>query len=91
MLNEYFPGSKCLAICQYNNKRFEYSVLLEVLRSHPVAIIGKEIYQNIYYTPLKELIKQSQSSVEYQIWVNNLAEHKQLKMELHNMKSGEAA
>jgi hypothetical protein len=91
MLNEYFLRSKSLAICQYNNKRFEHSVLLEVLRSHPVAIIGKEIYQNIFYAPLMELMNQSQSSVEYQILVNNLAEYKHLKIELHNLKTGEAA
>ena len=91
MLNEYFPRSKSLAICQYSNKRFEHSVLLDVLRSHPVAIIGKEIYQNIFYTPLKDLINKSQSAVEYQILVKNLAEYKQLKMKLFNMKSYEAA
>jgi len=43
-LNEFFPGSKCLAICQYDRRRFDLAVLLDVLRTHPVAVIGTEVY-----------------------------------------------
>ena len=91
MLDEYFPRSNSLAICQYSHKQFEHSVLLDVLHSHPITIIGKEIYHNTFYTPLEDLMNHSQGEVEYKILVNNLVEYKQLKMMLHNMKSSEAA
>lgn len=49
-LNKFFPGSQCLAICQYNRRRFSPEVLLKVLGTHPISIIGTDIYNNIYYT-----------------------------------------
>src|SRR3712207_766479 len=37
-LNNYFPGSDALAICQYHRQRFSPSVIRDVLRTHPLAI-----------------------------------------------------
>lgn len=50
-LNEFFPGSQCSAICQYDRRRFSPEVLLKVLGTHPISIIGMDIYDNIYYIP----------------------------------------
>ncbi len=50
-LNEFFPGSKCSAICQYDKRRFDSEILLDVLVTHPIAIIGTEVFDNFYYLP----------------------------------------
>jgi len=50
-LNKFFPGSRALAICQYDWHKFSPDVLLNVLSTHPVAIIGEEIFKNVYYIP----------------------------------------
>lgn len=50
-LNRFFPGSRSHAICQYNRIRFGASVIRDVLRTHPIAIIGQQICPNPYYEP----------------------------------------
>jgi len=50
-LNEFFPGSKCLALCQYDKRHFDSGLLLDVLNTHPIAIVGTEIFDNFYYLP----------------------------------------
>jgi hypothetical protein len=42
-LNRFFPGSRCMAICQYDRKRFSPEILLYVLTTHPLAVIGAEV------------------------------------------------
>jgi MEDS: MEthanogen/methylotroph, DcmR Sensory domain/Histidine kinase-, DNA gyrase B-, and HSP90-like ATPase/His Kinase A (phospho-acceptor) domain len=50
-LNEYFPGSHSHAICQYNRSRFSPAVIRDVLRTHPIAIVGQSVCPNPYYEP----------------------------------------
>lgn len=49
LLNGYFPGSKATAICQYNRNRFSPEIIRDVLRTHPVAIVGDQVCPNLYY------------------------------------------
>ena len=50
-LNDFFPGSRALAICQYNRTRFSPEILHEVLRTHPIAIVGDRVCRNPYFEP----------------------------------------
>ena len=75
-LNEFFPGSPCLAICQYDRRRFDPAVLLEVLHTHPIAIIGSQVYDNFHYIPPVELLSDDPAAAELRYWVHNLAERK---------------
>ena len=50
-LNEFFPGSRCLAICQYDRRRFAPEVLLDVLHTHPFVLLGTRLFDNSYYLP----------------------------------------
>lgn len=75
-LNEFFPGSQCLAICQYDRRRFDPAVLLDVLRTHPVAVIGTEIYDTFYYIPPEELLGRSRPAAELRRWLQHLVERK---------------
>ena len=75
-LNEFFPGSRCLAICQYDRRRFDPEVLLDVLRTHPIAIVGTEVYDNFYYTPPTELLGGDLPALTLSHWLENLDERK---------------
>jgi signal transduction histidine kinase len=69
LLNEFFPGSRALAICQYNRKRFGADMIRNVLRTHPVAILGSQVCPNLYYeTPAMVLGKDDpEQRVEWMI------------------------
>ncbi len=56
-LNEFFPGSLCMAICQYDRRRFSPEILLDVLNTHPVAVVGTRIYHNLYFMPTEEFLR----------------------------------
>jgi signal transduction histidine kinase len=57
-LNQFFPGSRALAICQYNKARFGPAVVRSVLRTHPVAILGDQVCPNLYYEPPEVVLNQ---------------------------------
>jgi signal transduction histidine kinase len=48
-LSHFFPGNRVVAICQYNRKRFSAEMIRDVLRTHPVAILGNQVCPNLYY------------------------------------------
>ncbi len=75
-LNEFLPGNQCLAICQYDRRRFDSEVLLDVLRTHPIAVIGADIYDNFYYIPPDDLLGGDLAAVELGYWLENLAKRK---------------
>jgi len=76
-LNAFLPGSRCLALCQYDRRRFEPSVLLEVLRTHPVVMVGAELYENFYYVPPRELLSGDHPAAELGYQLRHLEERKQ--------------
>ena len=51
LLNDFFPGSRALAICQYNRRRFPPDIIHGVLRTHPIVILGDRVCRNPYYEP----------------------------------------
>ena len=55
-LNKFFPNTKCLAICQYDRRRFDPKILLDVLTTHPTVAVGTEIYDNFYHIPPADLL-----------------------------------
>jgi PAS domain S-box-containing protein len=50
-LNYHFPGSRCLAICQYNESKFDPGILIDVILTHPKLIIYDSVCDNPYYIP----------------------------------------
>ncbi|WP_245767959.1 MEDS domain-containing protein [Stigmatella erecta] len=60
LLNDFFPGSRSLAVCQYNRQRFSAELIRDVLRTHPVAILGDQLCSNLFYeTPAMVLGRES--------------------------------
>jgi PAS domain S-box-containing protein len=50
-LNHFFPNSKCIAICQYNEKKFDPEVLISVVHTHSKIILYDTLLENPYYIP----------------------------------------
>ena len=76
-LNRFFPGSKCLALCQYDRRRFQPEVLLDVLATHPIAVVGTEIYDNPYYIPPTDFLGADRPAATLSRWLQNLEERNQ--------------
>ncbi|MFP2905286.1 MEDS domain-containing protein [Pyxidicoccus sp. 3LFB2] len=49
LLNRFFPQSRSLAICQYSRRRFPAEIIRDTLRTHPVAVVGNEVHENLFY------------------------------------------
>jgi PAS domain S-box-containing protein len=50
-LNTFLLASGIRALCQYDVRLFPASVLRDVLRTHPLAIFGEHIHDNLYFEP----------------------------------------
>lgn len=73
-LNEIIPGSRCLAICQYDRRQFDPVLLMDILAVHPKAIIGTEVMDNIYYLPPGEFLSSGANAAKLSHFLDNLAE-----------------
>ncbi len=80
-LNEFFPGSKCIGICQYDKRLFPPALLMDVLETHPLAIIRTELFDNFYYMPPEDLLNYD-PAVILDHWLHNLEEYKRAKEEI---------
>jgi hypothetical protein len=52
-LNDFFPTKKCYAVCQYDRRRFDAEMLLDILHTHPKVLFGREGFDNseMYFVP----------------------------------------
>jgi PAS domain S-box-containing protein len=69
-LNRYFPSSRSTAICQYNRTRFPPELIHDVLRTHPMAIIGDQVCPNPYFEDPKLVLSEG-SSAERVDWMTS--------------------
>jgi signal transduction histidine kinase len=81
-LNEFFPGSKCAGLCQYDRRRFDPTTLLDVLSTHPTVVVGTAVYDNFYYIPPARFLSLGPSEAKLRQWLDNLAERKRTEAEL---------
>jgi hypothetical protein len=74
-LNEFYPGSKCYGMCQYDRRQFDAELLLDVIHTHPRVLHGREALDNsrMYYVPPNELLGDRQSGV-LDRWLSNLSD-----------------
>lgn len=77
-LNTFFAENQCLGLCQYDRQHFGPAILLEVLATHPLAIVGTEVYDNVYYLPPPDFLGQNRPAAMLRYWVENLATQKQM-------------
>ena len=73
LLNRFLPGSRCLALCLYDRRRFPADALLAVMESHPLAAIGADICDNLYcMSPAQDLPPADSAALKLDTWLDRL-------------------
>ncbi len=57
-LNDVAPRHEATIVCTYDLARFSASSVIDVLRSHPAAIIGGVVHENPFFVPPDELLRE---------------------------------
>lgn len=68
LLNTFFPGTRAIALCLYNRLQFSAPMIRDVLRTHPLIVLGESICPNVYYEP-PELILAAECDAERVQWM----------------------
>lgn len=89
-LNELFTGDSFTTLCQYDRRRFGPATLLGALRTHPLAIVGTNIYDNFYYVPMMDIPGTDMPAWALQQWLENLTEHQRKEKEATKPFSAES-
>jgi hypothetical protein len=73
-LNELFSNTKCIAVCQYDRRKFDAEMLLDILHTHPKVLFGKDGYDNshMYYVPPEAFRERDRQSATLDTWLKNL-------------------
>jgi len=75
-LNRFLCRSKCMALCQYDQRHFSPLVLVSALIAHPVAIVGTEIYDHLSYSIPPSFMSRQPSSVTLLQWLSGVMRDK---------------
>jgi PAS domain S-box-containing protein len=86
-LNRFLPNHQALGLCQYDRTEFDSEVLLGVLRTHPIAVIGEEVYENFYYIPPELLLGENPKEAEFSSWEKGLKRNKSGKLRRKHLNS----
>jgi hypothetical protein len=57
-LNHVVPRHEATIVCTYDLARFSAGAVIDVLRSHPAAVIGGVVHENPYFVPPDELLRE---------------------------------
>jgi PAS domain S-box-containing protein len=61
-LHDLLADSRSVILCQYNRTRFNPAVIHDVLRTHPIAILGDLVCPNPYYEPPELVLSAEQQA-----------------------------
>lgn len=91
MLESLIATHDVLALCLYDRRQSEPSILLNVLTGHQATSIGIDLYENIYFVPqddhANDFAGHPGATLNY--WIRNLVERKRVDREI--MKAKEEA
>lgn len=51
LLNQFYPNSHVVGICQYDRQRFTSEIIGDSLRTHPGVLLNERVCHNFYYEP----------------------------------------
>ena len=57
-LNEILPEYHDPVVCTYDLSRFDASVVMDIMRTHPMVIIGGTLQENPFYVPPAEMLQE---------------------------------
>jgi len=86
-LNEFFPCSDCVAMCQYDQRAFGPALLLDALYTHPIAAVGTEVYDNVCYVPPAEFLVRGSAAAQLRHLVAQLGERKRAEQALRESQA----
>lgn len=74
-LNEFFPDQKCYAVCQYDRRRFDSEMLLDILHTHPKVLYGRDNFDNsqMYFVPPQSFLQGDRQRAILDQWLLNLS------------------
>ncbi len=87
LVDRYFQDSACIGLCRYDRRVFPPEMLLDVLRTHPKALIGTELYNNFHHVPADELLGEQPASSELERWIWGLDALKRSEQATHDTAS----
>ncbi len=73
-INRFLPGQAALVLCAYDRCQFSAEVLLNTLRTHPLAVVGDRVCDNFYYQPREGLAGLSPAEVVLEEHLHSLAQ-----------------
>ncbi len=82
-VNDLFDGEDCIALCQYDRRRFPPEVLGTVIETHPHLVYDNTVCHNFYYTPPEEFFGPDQPDRELDRMMRTLVERTEAKASLH--------
>lgn len=59
-LNQFLPEYRDPVVCCYDTSRFDANVVIDIMRTHPMVIIGGILQENPFYVPPDEMLKELQ-------------------------------
>jgi len=73
-LNGFYPGSRCVGLCQYDWRAFGPQLIMDVLSTHAVAVVNAIVYDNYYYMSPATVLGHGVSAEQSRHWSKYLAE-----------------
>jgi hypothetical protein len=58
LVNDVLEEHPITAICQYDARRFDGGTLFDILKVHPMMIVGGQVVRNPYYVRPEEFLRQ---------------------------------
>ncbi len=85
-LNHFLSEYDAVCLCQFNDKRFSPTTILQVLRTHPLVVYGGHVCKNPYYVPPDEFLKPNQPEAEVKRWLNNIQKYEMVERALRTAR-----
>jgi len=85
-LTHTLSETNCIALCQYDRRRFSPAVILDVIRTHPLVVCDGTVCRNFYYVPPDEFLKPNQTAREVGRLLGSLREREDVDNELRRAR-----
>lgn len=57
-VNDVLTESRQLAVCVYDSSKMSGAMMMDILRSHPLTLVGSVLQQNPFYVPPRQLVQE---------------------------------
>ena len=60
-VNELLNRGKTPTVCVYDVRRLSASMMMDLLRAHPLTVMNGVLHENPFYTPAEEMLRDIQA------------------------------